>query len=110
MGSVYRAIRADDQYRKQVAIKLVRGGLGDAFRRQRFKAERQILADLDHPNIARLLDGGALEDGQPYVVMEYIQGQPIDKFCDSRGLSGLRSGCDCSARYVPRWRMRINTW
>ncbi len=86
MGSVYRAIRADDQYRKQVAIKLVRGGLGDAFRRHRFKAERQILANLDHPNIARLLDGGALEDGQPYVVMEYIQGQPIDQFCDSRGL------------------------
>ncbi|MGD0297709.1 MAG: protein kinase [Bryobacteraceae bacterium] len=86
MGSVYRAIRADDQYRKQVAIKLVRGGVGDAFRRHRFKAERQILANLDHPNIARLLDGGALEDGQPYVVMEYIQGQPIDKFCDSRGL------------------------
>jgi serine/threonine protein kinase len=86
MGSVYRAVRADDQYRKQVAIKLVRGGVGDAFRRHRFKAERQILANLDHPNIARLLDGGALEDGQPYVVMEYIQGQPIDKFCDSRGL------------------------
>jgi serine/threonine protein kinase/tetratricopeptide (TPR) repeat protein len=86
MGSVYLAIRADDQYRKKVAIKLVRGGLGDAFRRHRFKAERQILADLDHPNIARLLDGGALEDGQPYVVMEYIQGQPIDKFCDSREL------------------------
>jgi serine/threonine protein kinase len=88
MGSVYRAIRADDQYRKQVAIKLVRGGLGDAYRRQRFKAERQILANLDHPNIARLVDGGALEDGQPYVVMEYVQGaQPIDQFCDSHGLS-----------------------
>ncbi|HLK18536.1 MAG TPA: protein kinase, partial [Bryobacteraceae bacterium] len=87
MGSVYRAVRADDQYRKQVAIKLVRGGLGDAFRRHRFRAERQILADLDHPNIARLLDGGTLEDGQPYVVMEFIQGQPIDKFCDSRKLS-----------------------
>ena len=84
MGSVYRATRADDQYRKQVAIKLVRGGLGDAFRRQRFRAERQILANLDHPNIARLVDGGALEDGQPYVVMEYVQGQPIDQFCDSR--------------------------
>jgi eukaryotic-like serine/threonine-protein kinase len=86
MGSVYRAVRADDQYRKQVAIKLVRGGLGDAFRRHRFRAERQILADLDHPNIARLLDGGTLEDGQPYVVMEFIQGQPIDKFCESRNL------------------------
>jgi eukaryotic-like serine/threonine-protein kinase len=88
MGSVYRAVRADDQYRKQVAVKLVRGGLGDAYRRQRFRAERQILANLDHPNIARLVDGGALEDGQPYVVMEYVPGaQPIDQFCDSHGLS-----------------------
>ena len=87
MGSVYRAVRADDQYQKQVAIKLVRGGLGDAFRRHRFKAERQILADLDHPNIARLLDGGTLEDGQPYVVMEFIQGQPIDEFCESHKLA-----------------------
>ena len=87
MGRVYRAARADDQFQKQVAIKLAHGGLGDAFRMHRFKAERQILADLDHPNIARLLDGGALEDGQPYVVMEFIQGQPIDEFCDAGKLS-----------------------
>jgi serine/threonine protein kinase len=89
MGTVYRAVRADDQYRKQVAIKVVRGGLGDEFRVQRFRAERQILANLDHANIARLLDGGATEDGRPYVVMEYVEGRPIDEYCDQRRLTLL---------------------
>ena len=83
MGTVYRAVRADDQYRKQVAIKVVRGGLGDEFRVHRFKAERQILANLDHPHIARLLDGGTTEDGRPYVVMEYVEGRTIDNYCDA---------------------------
>jgi non-specific serine/threonine protein kinase/serine/threonine-protein kinase len=82
MGTVYRAVRADDQYRKKVAIKVVRGGLGDEFRLHCFLAERQILANLDHANIARLLDGGATEDGRPYVVMEYVEGRPIDEYCD----------------------------
>jgi serine/threonine protein kinase len=82
MGTVYRAVRADDQYRKEVAIKVVRGGLGDEFRLHRFLSERQILANLDHANIARLLDGGATEDGRPYVVMEYVEGLPIDEYCD----------------------------
>ena len=82
MGTVYRAVRADDQYRKEVAIKVVRGGLGDEFRLHRFLSERQILANLDHANIARLLDGGATEDGRPYVVMEYVEGRPIDEYCD----------------------------
>ncbi len=87
MGTVYRAVRADDQYQKQVAIKVVRSGLGDRLAIQRFKAERQILANLDHANIARLLDGGATEDGRPYVVMEYIEGLPIDEYADSRSLN-----------------------
>lgn len=87
MGTVYRAVRADDEYRKQVAIKVVRGGLGDEFRVHRFRAERQILANLDHANIARLLDGGTTEDGRPYVVMEYIEGQSIDEYCDQRKLA-----------------------
>ena len=87
MGTVYRAVRADDQYRKQVAIKVVRAGLGDEFRVHRFRAERQILANLDHANIARLLDGGTTEDGRPYVVMEYIEGQSIDEYCDQRKLA-----------------------
>jgi eukaryotic-like serine/threonine-protein kinase len=85
MGVVYRAIRADDQFRKEVAIKVMRCGLSDEMSVRRFRAERQILANLDHPNIARLLDGGAV-DGRPYVVMEYVQGLPIDEYCDSRKL------------------------
>ena len=87
MGTVYRAVRADDQYRKQVAIKVVRGGLGDEFRVHRFRSERQILANLDHANIARLLDGGETEDGRPYVVMEYVEGLPIDEYCDQTKLT-----------------------
>ena len=82
MGSVYRAVRADDQYQKQVAIKLVRGGSETAFTLARFRAERQILAPLEHPNIARLLDGGTT-DGIPYIVMELVEGVPIDQYCDS---------------------------
>jgi eukaryotic-like serine/threonine-protein kinase len=87
MGSVYRAMRADDQYRKEVAIKVVRGGRDTRAALARFKAERQILADLDHPNIARLLDGGSTEDGSPYFVMEHIQGAPLDRYCDQHKLS-----------------------
>jgi serine/threonine protein kinase/tetratricopeptide (TPR) repeat protein len=86
MGEVYRAIRADDQYRKQVAIKLVRANQNSDFVIRRFKNERQILATLDHPNIARLLDGGTTEEGIPYFVMELIEGQPIIEYCDSRNL------------------------
>src|SRR5215469_13559654 len=87
MGSVYRAMRVDDQYQKQVAIKVLRGGFDTRFALNRFKAERQILANLEHPNIARLLEGGSTEDGQPYFVMEYIQGQPLDQYCDDHRLT-----------------------
>jgi serine/threonine protein kinase len=86
MGEVYRAIRDDDQYQKQVAIKLVRAGADSGFVIGRFKNERQILANLDHPNIARLLDGGMTEEGVPYFVMELVEGQPIDKYCDAHQL------------------------
>jgi len=87
MGAVYRAVRDDDQYRKQVAIKLVRRGMDSDILIQRFKAERQILANLEHPNIARLIDGGTTEEGFPYFSMEYVDGQPLDQFCNSRDLS-----------------------
>ena len=87
MGSVYRAERADEQYQKQVAIKIVKLGLGTPFALARFRAERQILANLEHPNIARLLDGGTTEDGLPYVVMELVEGQPIDQYCEIHKLS-----------------------
>jgi non-specific serine/threonine protein kinase/serine/threonine-protein kinase len=87
MGAVYLAIRADDQYKKRVAIKLIRGGANNDYLRRRFLSERQILASLDHPNIAKLLDGGTTEDGSPYLVMDYIEGSSIDEFCDKNKLS-----------------------
>ncbi len=87
MGEVYRAVRADGQYTKEVAVKLVRGGLDSASVQQGFRNERQILASLDHPNIGRLLDGGTTEDGIPYLVMELIEGIRIDAYCDDHKLS-----------------------
>jgi serine/threonine-protein kinase len=78
MGAVYLAVRADDAYEKQVAVKVMGLGTAEEIVR-RFRAERQILANLDHPNIAKLLDGGATETGRPYLVMEYVEGQPIDE-------------------------------
>jgi eukaryotic-like serine/threonine-protein kinase len=87
MGEVYRAFRADDQYKKQVALKVVRGGQDSAFVVSRFRNERQILAGLDHPNVARLHDGGTTEDGVLYFVMELIEGQPIDQYCVQHELS-----------------------
>jgi serine/threonine protein kinase/tetratricopeptide (TPR) repeat protein len=86
MGEVYRAVRADGQYTKQVAVKLVRGGFDSASVRERFLNERQILATLDHPNIARLLDGGTTEDGVAYLVMELVDGIRIDSHCDDHKL------------------------
>jgi serine/threonine protein kinase len=86
MGEVYRAVRADGQYDKQVAIKLVRGGYDSSSVLERFRHERQILASLDHPNIARLHDGGTDEDGIPYLVMELIEGTPIDQYCEEHNL------------------------
>lgn len=87
MGEVYRARRADAQYEKEVAIKLVRAGYDTRYVLDRFRAERQILADLDHPNIARLLDGGATEEGLPFLVMELVEGEPIDRYCDRQQLA-----------------------
>ena len=86
MGHVYLAVRADEQYQKRVAIKVVKRGTDTDFVLRRFRQERQILAGLDHPNIARLFDGGNTEDGLPYFVMEYVEGEPITSFCDRRGL------------------------
>ncbi|GAB5521926.1 MAG: hypothetical protein RhofKO_41770 [Rhodothermales bacterium] len=87
MGSVYLAERADGAYEQQVAIKLLRRGLDTDDMLRRFGAERQILASLNHPNIAQLLDGGALPDGRLYFVMEYIDGLPITTYCHQHKLS-----------------------
>ncbi len=86
MGEVFRAVRSDDQYQKEVAVKLVRAGYDSGLVLNRFKNERQILATLEHPNISRLLDGGATEEGVPYLVMELIDGKRIDTFCDEHKL------------------------
>jgi non-specific serine/threonine protein kinase/serine/threonine-protein kinase len=87
MGEVYRAVRADGHFTKEVALKLVRTGFDTAFVVDRFRHERQILASLDHPNIARLLDGGTTDDGVPYLVMELVEGVPIDSYCDAHQLT-----------------------
>ena len=87
MGEVYRARRVDGHYEKEVAVKLVRMGLDSSLLLERFRQERQILASLDHPYIARLLDGGTTAEGVPYLVMELISGVPIDEYCDARHLS-----------------------
>ncbi|MFN7916906.1 MAG: serine/threonine-protein kinase [Vicinamibacterales bacterium] len=86
MGIVYLAVRADDTFDREVAIKVVRRGLADDRELRRFDAERRILAALDHPNIARLIDGGLEPDGVSYLVMEYVDGVPFDAYCESHRL------------------------
>ena len=86
MGVVYRAVRADEEYQKEVAIKLVKRGMDSDAILGRFRNERQILANLDHPNIAKLLDGGTSPEGLPYFVMDYVDGLPIDVYCDNHRL------------------------
>jgi serine/threonine protein kinase/tetratricopeptide (TPR) repeat protein len=87
MGDVYLAARADDAFNRRVAIKLVQTGIDTEQILKRFRHERQILAALDHPNIARLLDGGTTNDGLPYFVMDYVEGTPITTYCDTHKLS-----------------------
>ncbi len=87
MGAVYRAERSDNQFYKETALKIVKRGMDTDEIVARFRAERQILATLEHPHIARLLDGGATEDGLPFFVMEYVDGIPITSYCDEHRLS-----------------------
>jgi serine/threonine protein kinase/tetratricopeptide (TPR) repeat protein len=87
MGAVYEAIRVDKEFTMRAAIKLVKRGMDTDFILRRFRTERQILAALDHPHIARLLDGGTTEDGLPYFVMEFIDGQPLYTYCDAHQLN-----------------------
>ncbi len=86
LGTVYLASR-EKEYESQVAIKVVKRNVANADIVRRFRAERQILANLDHPNIARLLDGGTTRDGRPYLVMEYVVGLPLDEFCRQENLA-----------------------
>ena len=87
MGAVYEARRADEQYDKRVAIKFLQRQADSPAVVRRFRAERQILASLDHPGIAALIDGGVTDDGQPYFVMEYVRGQPLTVWCDEHHVS-----------------------
>src|ERR1700722_18649154 len=87
MGVVYLAVRSDDHYFQIVAIKMIRKGLDSPDLVQRFRRERQILATLNHPNIGAILDGGETEDGWPFIVMEFVEGQPITLASEARGLS-----------------------
>lgn len=87
MGAVYEATRADKEFTKRVAIKLVKRGMDTDFILRRFRKERQILAALDHPNIALLLDGGTTDDNLPYFVMEFIEGSPLYQYCDEHRLN-----------------------
>ena len=90
MSRVFLAHRADGAFQQDVALKLLRPGLDTEVDRARFRAERQILASLNHPNIARLFDGGIADGGQPYLVLEFVEGEPIDAHCDARRLSVRR--------------------
>ncbi|HYI85162.1 MAG TPA: serine/threonine-protein kinase, partial [Acetobacteraceae bacterium] len=87
MGAVYLAEREDREFDQRVAVKLLHRGLETAAVLARFQTERQILAHLDHPSIARLFDGGTTGDGRPYLVMELVEGRPIDVHCDALGLA-----------------------
>jgi eukaryotic-like serine/threonine-protein kinase len=87
MSEVFRGVRADDEYHKEVAIKVLLPGYATGSLVERFKAEKQFLATLDHPNIARILDGGSTADGLPYLVMDFIKGQPIDEYSRNRQLT-----------------------
>lgn len=87
MGDVYLAERADGHFDQKVALKLIKPGMDSKEILNRFESERQILAQLEHPNIARLLDGGSTDDGQPFYAMEHVVGEPIHLYCNSRRLS-----------------------
>jgi tetratricopeptide (TPR) repeat protein len=87
MGVVYLARRADDEFEQKVAIKLLSGGFADEVMRERFRSERQIVASLDHPHIARLLDGGTTGAGDPFFVMEHVEGEPLLEYCRRQSLS-----------------------
>src|SRR5581483_1391758 len=86
MGAVYLATRDDNQFHKQVAIKIVKRGMDTAEVLARFRYERQILANLEHPYIASLYDGGTTADGRPFFAMEYVEGRPVDAYCRDRAI------------------------
>ena len=112
MGTVYLAQRADAGFEQRAAVKLVRGGTADAYLLHRFRGEQQILASLEHPHIARLIDGGTTADQVPFVALEYVEGAPIDVYCQERGLN-LRQRLElfcrvCSAVHYAHQRLVVH--
>ena len=87
MGAVFLASRDDGEFEHQVALKVLHPGMVTPGLLRRFRNERQILADIDHPNVAHLIDGGTTSEGLPYFFMEYVEGEPIDRYCDARCLT-----------------------
>jgi len=86
MGSVYYAERVDGEFSRKVAIKFLKNGFFSLYLRERFDLEKQLLSKLNHPNITRLMDGGITEEGAPYLIMEFIEGVPIDTYCRNQNL------------------------
>jgi tetratricopeptide (TPR) repeat protein len=112
MGTVYLAERADAGFEQRAAVKLVRGGAVDAYLLHRFRGEQRILASLEHPHIARLIDGGTTADQVPFVALEYVEGAPIDVYCQQRGLD-LRQRLElfcrvCSAVHYAHQRLVVH--
>ena len=110
MGSVWLAERMDGLFTRQVALKLVHTSLMGRAISERFTREREILASLNHPNIARLFDAGFSDDGQPYLALEYIPGKPISQYCDDHCHSSFASAWNYSGRYWLRSSTRTRTW
>ena len=104
MGAVYLAERADGEFRQTVAVKLIKRGMDTDLILKRFRRERQIIAALEHPNIAYFLAGGSTDEGLPYFVMEYIDGKPLYQFCDENKLINRRS----SENFPPNLRSGRN--
>lgn len=109
MSVVYLAERDDGQFRRRVAVKLIKRGMDTDAVIVRLRRERRILAALEHPYIARLLDGGTTPDARPYIVMEYVEGLPLNLYCERHGLS-VRERCLLFEKSVKRCRTRIGTW
>lgn len=109
MADVYLAVRADKLYQRFVAIKVVKTGLDSEEVLRRFRHERQTLAVLDHPNIVKLLDAGTTDEGLPYLVMDFVQGQALNGTA-SAARSRWRNGSSCSVRSAPRSTMRTRIW
>ena len=112
MGAVYLAERAGNESRELFALKLVRPGVASDEMLRRFRREREILETLDHPHIARILDGGTTHEGLPYLVMEYVEGQPIDTYCDERrlDLNGRLSLLSLVLLPGTGWGWRSSAW